>query len=106
MEPIVEIIKRRRQEAGLTQQQLAEKSGIGIKTYRRIEQGADMRLSQYRAVIRALGIADLDVSLDMLDVEHTKGEDVAAAARLLTEESRRALVQIIVAEWERSKDGE
>ncbi|WP_338417992.1 helix-turn-helix domain-containing protein [Enterovibrio norvegicus] len=94
----------RRKAAGMTQTALAKKAGMTLKTYQRIEQGADMRLSYYRAVIEALELADLDISLDMLDVDTTTAHDVAAAARLLSEENRRLLIQIIISEWQRQQE--
>lgn len=98
-EPIVIVLKNRRKAAGMTQQQLADEANMSVKTLQRIEQGADMKLSQYRQVIDALGVADLDISLDMLEVEGTDPADVAAAARLLSPETRRDLVAIILREY-------
>ncbi|OEF51002.1 transcriptional regulator [Enterovibrio norvegicus] len=102
-EPIIEVIKNRRKAAGMTQAALASKAGMTLKTYQRIEQGADMRISYYRAVITALELADLDISLDMLDVDTATAHDVAAAARVLSEESRRLLIKIIISEWQRQQ---
>lgn len=72
------------------------------KTYQRIEQGcSDMRLSQYRALINACQMTDLDVSLDLLGVESATAEDVASASRLLLPITRLRLVQSIIEEWQR-----
>lgn len=101
-DPISNIIKKRRLQLGLTQSQLAKRAGISDKTYQRIEQGfADMRLSQYRTLIKACQMSDLDVSLDLLGIESANTEDVAAASRLLLPITRLRLVQSIVEEWQR-----
>ncbi|MCD9491078.1 helix-turn-helix domain-containing protein [Photobacterium phosphoreum] len=101
-DPISNIIKKRRQQLGLTQSQLAQRAGISDKTYQRIEQGcSDMRLSQYRSLITACQMTDLDVSLDLLGIDSANTEDVAAASRLLLPITRLRLVQSIVEEWQR-----
>ncbi|WP_332839972.1 helix-turn-helix domain-containing protein [Photobacterium phosphoreum] len=101
-DPISNIIKKRRLQLGLTQSKLAKQAGMSDKTYQRIEQGcSDMRLSQYRALINACQMTDLDVSLDLLGVESATAEDVASASRLLLPITRLRLVQSIIEEWQR-----
>ncbi|WP_305817511.1 helix-turn-helix transcriptional regulator [Photobacterium leiognathi] len=103
-DPISIIIKNRRIHLGMTQSQLAENAGMSEKTYQRIEQGgADMRMSQYRALIKALNLSDLDVSLDLLEIETTTPWDVAAAARVLLPSTRMHLVKSIMEEWQRKE---
>lgn len=96
-EPIVNVIKKRREQAGMSRKEIANIAGMSEKTYQRIERGeADMRLSQYRTIIRALHITDLDVSLDILEIDQVTPWDVAAAARTLNQEARMLLVKIIM----------
>lgn len=103
-EPIVSVIKNRRIEQGMNQKQLAAMSGMSEKTYQRIESGvADMRMSQYRSIINALRLSDLDVSLDLLHIDKTTPWDVAAAARVLLPQTRQSLVTSIMAEWQRKE---
>lgn len=104
LDPISIIIKKRRISLGMTQHDLAEKAGISEKTYQRIEQGStDMRLTQYRSLIKALHMSDLDVSLDLLEIETTTPWDVAAAARVLLPSTRFHLVKSIMEEWQRKE---
>lgn len=96
-EPIVNVIKARREAAGLSRAQIADIAGMSEKTYLRIERGySDMRLSQYRTIIRALKLTDLDISLDILEFDKTTPWDVAAAARILSPEARLALVKLVM----------
>ncbi|WP_318515004.1 helix-turn-helix transcriptional regulator [Photobacterium leiognathi subsp. mandapamensis] len=103
-DPISIIIKNRRIHLGMTQHELAEKAGMSDKTYQRIEQGStDMRMSQYRTLIKALHMSDLDVSLDLLEIESATAWDVAAAARVLLPSTRFHLVKSIMEEWQRKE---
>ena len=103
-DPIVKVIRNRRIALGLTQQQLSSAVGMSEKTYQRIEQGAaDMKLSQYRVLIKALRMSDLDVSLDLIGTEGATAWDVAAAARVLLPSTRTHLVQSIMEEYQRKE---
>lgn len=95
-EPIIKVLKSRREAAGLSQQQIADLAGMSKRTYQRIEQGdSDMKLSQYRAIIRALKATNLDISLDALELETTNW-DVASAARGLPPTLRQHLVRLLM----------
>lgn len=94
---LVFALKKRREAAGLTQQDAAKTAGVSLKTYQRIERGdSDIRLSQYKAIIAALKITDLDVSLDMINIAGATPWDVAAAARTLPRDARTLLVSLIM----------
>ncbi|MCW8336716.1 helix-turn-helix domain-containing protein [Vibrio paucivorans] len=96
-EPIVGVLIKRRKQAGISREKIASIAGMSEKTYQRIERGeADMRLSQYRAILRALEMTDLDVALDMMDVQQVSTEDVASASRMLNNEARQLLVKLMV----------
>jgi len=49
-------IRTARQRAGITQQALAERAGLALKTLSRIENGEDMNLSTLTAIAAALDI--------------------------------------------------
>jgi len=49
-------IRAARQRAGITQQALAERAGLALKTLSRIENGEDMNLSTLTAIAAALDI--------------------------------------------------
>ncbi|MGF1754104.1 helix-turn-helix domain-containing protein [Vibrio makurazakiensis] len=96
-EPIVEALIKRRKLGGLSQEEVASIAGMSLKTYQRIERGeADMKLSQYRSIVRTLGLTDLDVVLDTLDVSQVLPSDIAAASRLLSDDARKLLVKLIL----------
>jgi transcriptional regulator with XRE-family HTH domain len=56
-----QIIRALRETAGLSQQSLATKAGVAIRTLARIEQGEDMRLGTLSAIAVALdvGVSEL-----------------------------------------------
>lgn len=96
-EPIVLALISRRKAANLTQKEAASMAGLSLKSYQRIEDGTgDIRLNNYLALIRNLGITDLDIALDSMGIEGTTPWDVAAAARVLPPEARAALVSMIM----------
>ena len=97
-EPIVMALIERRKRANLSQGTLAASAGMSLKTYQRIERGeADIKMSQYRSIIRTLKATDLDVVLDVVGASHATAEDVAAVSRLLTNEERMLLIKLILA---------
>lgn len=49
-------VREARQQAGLTQQTLAERAGLALKTLSRIENGEDMNLSTLAAIAAALDV--------------------------------------------------
>lgn len=54
-----------------------------------------MKLGQYRRILRALNLTDMDVSVALLSHEFTKAEDVASAAKLLPIQVREVLVKFL-----------
>ncbi|KZX70333.1 transcriptional regulator [Vibrio sp. HI00D65] len=97
-EPIVMALIERRKRANLSQEKLSTSAGMSLKTYQRIERGeADIKMSQYRSIIRTLKATDLDVVLDVVGASHATAEDVAAVSRLLTNEERMLLIKLILA---------
>lgn len=96
IDPIIEALMKRRKEHGLSREQVAQMAGMSVKTYQRIERGeSDLKLSQYRAILRSLNLTDLDISLDIRDVEHVTENDLATIARLLSPEAQALLVRLL-----------
>lgn len=53
---IEEFVKNRRQQAGLTQPELAQKAGVGLRFIRELEQGKEtMRLDKVNQVLKLFG---------------------------------------------------
>jgi transcriptional regulator with XRE-family HTH domain len=63
MAPLRETLRRERRRSALTQEELAEKAGVGIMTIRRIETGdiEEPRVSTLRKLAAALGISTHDL---------------------------------------------
>ncbi|MFA0059090.1 helix-turn-helix transcriptional regulator [Vibrio cyclitrophicus] len=96
-EPIVIALIERRKQANLSQEKLAFSSEMSLKTYQRIERGeADIKMSQYRSIMRTLKVTDLDVVLDVVGASQPTEADVAAASRLLSSEERMLLIKLIL----------
>lgn len=75
---------------------MANIAGMSVKTYQRIERGeSDLKLSQYRAILRSLHLTDLDIALDVRDVQHVTANDLTAVARLLSPEAQSLLVRLL-----------
>ncbi len=56
MTPLAEFVRRRRKEAGLTQADLAERAGVGLRFIRELERGkATLRLDKVDLVLHLFG---------------------------------------------------
>ena len=96
-EPIIEAIINRRVANNLSREEVAKIAGLSLRTYARIENGeADMHFSQYRSILRALKISDLDITLDVLNFDNISEIDIFAATRPLSQKSRRLLVKFLL----------
>lgn len=62
-----------------------------------------MKLSQYRSILRALHLTDLDIALDIRDIQHVVAEDVLSAARLLSPDAQALLTKLIFLVHKESK---
>ncbi|GAB2645035.1 helix-turn-helix transcriptional regulator [Vibrio panuliri] len=97
IDPIVQVIISRRKLSKLTRQQMADIAGMSLKTYQRIERGeSDMKMSQYRSILRTLNLTDLDIALDVKEIQPFTNADLVAAARLLSPEAQALLVRFIM----------
>jgi y4mF family transcriptional regulator len=56
MKPLSEFIKEKRKKAGLTQEELAEKTGVALTVIRKIEQGKEnLNLEKVNRVLEMFG---------------------------------------------------
>lgn len=56
MRRLVEFVKERRKEAGLTQEQFAERTGVALTVVRKIEQGqTNLNLDKVNLVLKMFG---------------------------------------------------
>ena len=97
IDPIVQALINRRKLANISRVEITEIAGMSLKTYQRIERGeSDMKLSQYRLIVRALNLTDLDVALDTIAIQTTTPADLVAACRLLNADTQSALIRFIM----------
>lgn len=97
LDPIVIVLTKRRKLANMSRANIADIAGMSLKTYQRIERGeSDMKLSQYRAIIRALNVTDLDIALDVKGIQMATSADLAAACRLLSGEAQASLIRFLM----------
>ncbi len=56
METLAEFVKRRRKQAGMSQQEFAERAGVALTVLRKIEQGKDtLQLGKVNQVLKMFG---------------------------------------------------
>ena len=56
MNPIAEFVKKKRKEAGLTQEEFAMRSGLGLRYVRDLEQGKEtVRMDKVNAALEMFG---------------------------------------------------
>ena len=96
LDPLIEVLIAKRKALNLSREKMASIAGMSTKTYQRIERGeSDLKLSQYRSILRALNLTDLDIALDLRGVSNVVAEDVVAASRLLSPEAQYLLIRFI-----------
>ncbi|EGU47911.1 hypothetical protein VII00023_06232 [Vibrio ichthyoenteri ATCC 700023] len=97
IDPIILVLTNRRKQANLSRAQVAEIAGMSLKTYQRIERGeSDMKLSQFRAIIRAMNLTELDVALDIKGVQQVTANDLVSACRLLNGDAQASLMRFLL----------
>lgn len=71
-------LKDKRKEAGLTQQEFAEKAGVALTVIRKIEQGkSDLQLEKVNQVLKMFGHILAPVSLRLFENDpHETSEDL------------------------------
>lgn len=68
MNKIAEFIKTERKKAGLTQEEFALRSGLGLRFVRELEQGKEtVRLDKVNQALRLLGIVERNWKIDGKD---------------------------------------
>lgn len=76
MKSLDAFVKSKRKEAGLTQQEFAEKTGVALTVIRKIEQGkSDLQLEKVNQVLKMFGHTLAPVSLKLF-LSHEKSGDI------------------------------
>lgn len=95
-DPIVYVLRRYRENQGISQDKMSGLTGISVSTIQRIENGrTDMKLSHYRSYLDALGMSDMDVSIALFSHEFVTEKEVAAIARQFPLKVKRVLIRFL-----------
>ncbi len=96
IDPIVYVLRRYRENQGVSQDKMSALTGISVSTIQRIESGrTDMKLSQYRSYLTALEMSDMDVSISLFSHEFVTEKDVAAMARKFPLRIKQVIVRFL-----------
>ncbi|EOD9110289.1 helix-turn-helix domain-containing protein [Vibrio parahaemolyticus] len=96
VDPIVYVLRRYRENKGISQDKMSVLTGISVSTIQRIESGrSDMKLSQYRSYLGVLEMSDMDVSIALFSHEFVTEKDVAAMARKFPIQVKRVIVRFL-----------
>lgn len=96
VDPIVYVLRRYRENKGISQDKMSVLTGISVSTIQRIESGrSDMKLSQYRSYLTVLEMSDMDVSIALFSHEFVTEKDVAAMARKFPLQVKRVIVRFL-----------
>lgn len=97
IDPLVWALRKERLRRGLSYGQLAQLSGLSVSTIKRIESGrSDIRLSQYRQLVRALGVSDLDMTISAMDYHPDGIPDMSAALRMIPRPQRDIMIRAVL----------
>jgi len=73
MKPLDVFVKDKRKEAGLTQEEFAERAGVALTVIRKIEQGkTDLQLEKVNQVLRMFGHQLVPVPAKQLTADHAQ----------------------------------
>ncbi|MBF4406244.1 XRE family transcriptional regulator, partial [Vibrio anguillarum] len=90
------VLRRYRENKGISQEQMSKLTGISSRTIQRIESGnSDMKISQYRNYLTVLGMSDMDVSIALFSHEFVTEKDVAAMARKFPLRVKQVIVRFL-----------
>ncbi|MFL7036468.1 helix-turn-helix domain-containing protein [Vibrio lentus] len=93
---IIAVLRRFRELAGLTQKEMAIKTGISKTSIQRIESGSvEMKLSQLSRYLKVLDLTLIDIEIATQSGDYAVEKEIAAASRLLTMKERKALLRFI-----------
>lgn len=93
---IVVVLRRFRELAGITQKEMAIKTGVSLSTIQRIEAGtAEMKISHLESYMKVLEITLIDIEIAVQKRDFVLDKEIAAAARLLPLKKRKALLRFI-----------
>ncbi|SFA57081.1 Helix-turn-helix [Parageobacillus thermantarcticus] len=67
---LAQIIFRKRMEKNMTQQELAQKAGVGVKTISRVEGGSgNIEIKTYEKLFQALGLSNTEIGHIIVEIE-------------------------------------
>ncbi|MEV0697461.1 helix-turn-helix domain-containing protein [Saccharopolyspora sp. NPDC050389] len=105
------LLRQLRRQAGMTQEQLAERSGVGVRTIRRLENSAptDPRIGTVKLLADALDLSpdkrrELLAEVGSAPVEDAAVEIPEAPPRDALTEAGEQLAQVVGARWQREEE--
>jgi y4mF family transcriptional regulator len=70
MKNLIQFVKQRRKQLGLTQQDLAERAGVGLRFIRDLEQGKEtLRMDKVNEVLALFGHKLAPVESKLIDID-------------------------------------
>ncbi|EDL52627.1 hypothetical protein VSAK1_13811 [Vibrio mediterranei AK1] len=95
---IMPILRRFRDLAGITQEQMAVKTGISLSTIKRIERGVrSISLDDYHKYLDVLELSHIDVLIAIETGDYRVEREIAALARKLPENVQAAHLHYLLA---------
>lgn len=94
---IVAVLRRYREEAEMTQEEISLKTGIKLRTLQRFETGdTPMTVFHMEQYLKALDITLLDLAVTVHTGDYSKANHIEAAAKLLPADVQEAHLKFLV----------
>lgn len=94
---IVAVLRRYREQAEVTQQELSKKTGIKLRTLQRFETGkTSMTIAHMELYMKALGITLLDLAVAVQTGDYSKAGQVESASKLLPKDAQEKHLQFLI----------
>ncbi|NRB68740.1 MAG: helix-turn-helix domain-containing protein [Vibrio sp.] len=94
---IMPVLRRFRDLAGITQEQMAAKTGISLSKIKRIETRArSMTIEDYESYLEVLDISHIDVLLAIETGDYNVEREIASLARKLPKEIQKVHLQYLL----------
>lgn len=97
VDPLVWALRHERLNQRISYAELAKQTGISVSTLKRLESGrVELKLKQYRALLAALKVSDIDMTLRAEGFRPGGEIDVSAALRMIPQPQRDILIRAVL----------
>lgn len=94
---IMPVLRRFRDLAGITQEQMASKAGISLSKIKRIERGVrSMTIEDYERYLDVLELSHIDVLIAIETGDYNVEREIASLARKLPKEIQKVHLQYLL----------